>query len=303
MKQAALLALLVSLSIWSCSSTPTMLSAELVPLDVQQQDVSNREQTGPLLRIASLNIAHGRGDRLNQLFVSSDTIGDNLDSIGTYFAKQDIHIAALQEVDSPSWWSGDIDEAREIAVTGGFRQWIQLSHAALGVANYGTAVLSTAPITNAAGVTFAPSPPTANKGFTLAEIQWQLSEHEAVTVDVVSIHMDFSRKSVRQKQLSELGDILKNRDNPLLLLGDFNSESLAQQLIRDAADNHRELHTFHTSDDNHYSYKNKRLDWIIISGELEFVDYHTEAAVLSDHRAVVATIRLASSTTGNSSGE
>ncbi len=303
MRTPALISLLISLSLWSCSSNPSIFSDEPIPLAVQRQEASVRQQSGGLLRIASLNIAHGRGARLNQLLVSSTSISDNLDSIGAYLAQQNVHIAALQEVDSPSWWSGNIDQARHIARKGGFGEWVQLSHASLGIANYGTAILSTAPINKAAGVNFAPSPPTANKGFTVAEIEWRVSDDTVVIVDVVSIHMDFSRKSVRQNQLAELDAMLKNRSNPLLLLGDFNSESLAQQLIRDAAQNNRRMHTIHHGNDDLASYKNKRLDWIIISGDLEFVDYYTEPAVLSDHRAVVATIKLAATTPEKRFGE
>jgi endonuclease/exonuclease/phosphatase family metal-dependent hydrolase len=38
--------------------------------------------------------------------------------------------------------------------------------------------------------------------------------------------------------------------------------------------------------------RGRRLDWILISPEFEFVEYRTLPDVISDHRAVVATLKL-----------
>ena len=174
----------------------------------------------------------------------------------------------------------------------GYGWWIQASHASLGIADYGTGILSSAPISAAARLDFTPSPPTAGKGFTVAEVNWQRADQSMIVIDVVSLHMDFSRKSVREQQIEELDKTLKNRTNPLILMGDFNSETLAERLVKNAPDNKRLLHAWTGSEEQHYSYKKKRLDWIIISGELEFLDYTTTTDILSDHRAIVASLRL-----------
>ena len=244
------------------------------------------------IRVATLNVAHGRGDSLNQLLVSEARTRANLEAIGRFLLERDIHIAALQEVDSPSWWSGDFDHATAIAVAGGFSHYAQASHAHLGIADYGTAILSRLPVTAAAAVDFAPSPPTAGKGFTVAEIAWRLDESTPLTLDVISIHMDFSRASVRESQLAELEAAMASRQNPVLIMGDFNSEALARRLVDRSADNPRRLHTVADAGGTHASYKEKRLDWIIASGDIEIIHYHTDPAELSDHRAVIATIRL-----------
>jgi endonuclease/exonuclease/phosphatase family metal-dependent hydrolase len=39
------------------------------------------------------------------------------------------------------------------------------------------------------------------------------------------------------------------------------------------------------------TYNSKRLDWILVSSDLEFVDYHVVNDELSDHRLVVTTLR------------
>jgi hypothetical protein len=51
---------------------------------------------------------------------------------------------------------------------------------------------------------------------------------------------------------------------------------------------------------NTFAFRGRRLDWILISPELEFVDYRTLPETLSDHQAVVATLRLAPIAAGGS---
>ena len=275
----------------SCSGTPTAPSALPRDLAIQRADAQSPATASPLLSVATLNVAHGRGDSLNQLLVSGDSTRRNLNTIGRFLEKQAIHVAALQEVDSPSWWSGGFDHTTYLAELAGFPYWAQAAHASLGVGHYGTAVLSRFPIRQALALDFAPSPPTATKGFTLAEVAWPAGPDRTVILDVISIHMDFSRKSVRRSQLQELEQVMAQRRNPLVLMGDFNSEGLAERLLR-ATENSRRLHTVPLQAGVHSSYKDKRLDWIIVSGEFEIVDYRTAPEVLSDHRAVLATLAL-----------
>jgi endonuclease/exonuclease/phosphatase family metal-dependent hydrolase len=292
MPRYTLVTIALILSLAACSGAAVVASSEPQLLSVNRVESATQAPPQQVLRVSSLNIAHGRGESFNQLLVSKDRIRDNLERIAGFLRDKEIHIAALQEVDAPSSWSGRFDHADFIANDAGYPYWIQASHASVGLADYGTAILSSAPITAAAQQDFTPSPPTAGKGFTIAEIIWEGAPESPLVIDVVSIHMDFSRKSVRQKQTEELDAVLRNRDNPLIIMGDFNSESLAYELVRNAAENERLLHTWIEADNPHYSYKKKRLDWIIVSGEFEFIDYRTETDVLSDHRAVVAELRL-----------
>ena len=284
--------LILIASLLACSTGPGAVDSSPQVLDVRAGENTATPAQSPILRIATLNIAHGRGESLNQMLVTNSTIENNLAAIADFLQQQGIHIAALQEVDAPSHWSGNMDQAGFIARRAGYPWWVQASHASLGIADYGTAVLSTLPIHEAMQVDFPPSPPTAQKGFTLAQIQWQPDEQAAVAIDVISIHMDFSRKSVRRQQLEKLDLLLRERRNPLILMGDFNSEYLASRLMESAAEDERHLHTWAGGESPHFSYKKKRLDWIIVSGDLEFVDYTTASEPLSDHKAVIASLRL-----------
>lgn len=271
--------------------SPPANAGILEALQVQVTGHQQRLQSADTLSIATLNVAHGRGDSLNQLLVSTSRTRQNLSRIADTLAGEGIQVVALQEADSPSLWSGNFEHTTWLADRGRYGWYVQSPHARIGLGNYGTAVLSSLPMAAAFSLSFPPSPPTARKGFTLAELDWRLPQAQ-VALDVISIHMDFSRKSVRQEQLQELQRALARRQNPLVIMGDFNSTEIARQLMREAKENGRHLHTIGDDAPQYHSYKKTRLDWILLSDELEFIDYRTLPGVLSDHKLVTARIRL-----------
>ena len=113
-------------------------------------------------------------------------------------------------------------------------------------------------------------------------------------VDVVSLHLDFSRSTVRQAQIQELVTLLQQRNNPVVVLGDFNTDgsgdnsclkTLQHALkLKAYAGNGKKFETFPLTE--------KRLDWILISPQMSFANYHTLPDVVSDHLAVVAELTL-----------
>jgi len=75
-------------------------------------------------------------------------------------------------------------------------------------------------------------------------------------------------------------------------MGDFNSEWLAvSSIIKELAKKTR-YKTYQPESTDLGTYKNKRLDWILITNELEFVNYQVLPDTLSDHAMVVADIRF-----------
>jgi endonuclease/exonuclease/phosphatase family metal-dependent hydrolase len=116
---------------------------------------------------------------------------------------------------------------------------------------------------------------------------------EPLIVDVVSVHLDYLSPSVREGQLRQLTGTLSQRSNPRIVLGDFNSEwsapdSMVRRLVGDAA-----LQAFEPAADDHATYGDRRIDWILISPDFRFERYETLPDVVSDHRAVMADISLA----------
>ena len=284
-----------------CSLLLTQSACSEVPatsLTVIQQRSPDIAFTGDTLKVLSLNVAHGRKDRMNQLLLSGNTIRKNLADIATFLARTGADIVALQEADAASRWSGNFDHVALLAEQAGYPVFSHTPHASSWLFSYGTAILSQAAFTETINYTFEPSPPTMNKGFTLAQIVWhpQVDNEPLVPVDVISVHLDFSRQEVRESQIQEITQALGDRDNPVIILGDFNSDWLADELVvRSLADDNK-LKGYRPEDNSLGTYisgeNSKRLDWILISSSLEFVRYEVLPDVLSDHKAVFAEIAL-----------
>jgi endonuclease/exonuclease/phosphatase family metal-dependent hydrolase len=272
----------------ACSQAPATV------LNVIQSRSPQIAYTVDPLKVMSLNIAHGRKDGMNQLLLSGTTIRNNLDDIALVLVQSGADIVALQEADVPSRWSGNFDHIALLAEKADYAAVASTPHASSWLFNYGTAILSHAAFTETLNYTFEPSPPTMNKGFTLAQIVWQPQgeEQPPVLLDIVSVHLDFSRKQVRESQIREITQALAGRDNPTIILGDFNSDWLADELVVRALADDNKLKGYRPSADDLGTYPSgdKRLDWILISETLEFISYEVLPDVLSDHKAVVAEI-------------
>lgn len=242
------------------------------------------------LDVMTLNLAHGRKDGFSQILQSDRTIRGHLDEIAAVLRRESPDLVALQEADGPSVWSGNFNHVALLGESGGFRYSIQGAHVDGGGLSYGTALLSRRPIRKPVSVTFEPSPPTLAKGFVAGRVPFPGDSD--FSVDVVSVHLDFARDSVREKQVREMVRILSRRPSPRIVMGDFNSEwDDPDSAVRTLAES-LNLRTFHAGDKGleTFAFSGQRLDWILISPELEFVDYRVVPDILSDHRGVAATI-------------
>ena len=246
-----------------------------------------------VLRVATLNLAHGRKDSINQLFVWENTFKENLDDVADVLAQYKPHVVALQEADAVSRWSGSFDHVAYLAAAAEYPWRTHVSNAEGWLYSYGTALLSAQPIAETIKHTFQPSPPTLDKGFVLAQIEWPSDDkNKSRKIDIISVHLDFSRQSVRDAQIGEMLEILSSRTNPTIILGDFNSEWLAEtSVIKELAEKSRFM-TYKPEANNYNSYKDKRLDWILISKDMEFTSYQVLPETLSDHAMVIADIRF-----------
>ena len=250
---------------------------------------------GPLT-VLTLNIAHSRKDAVNQLMVSEKTIRRNLNETANVLKQSNANIVALQEADGPSRWSGGFDHVAELAQLAGYPWHCRVGQARGWMFDYGTAFLSRVFFTQTIAHSFAPTPPTTTKGFLLGQVAWQPKEEVPTTIllDVVSVHLDFSRRKVREQQVAEIVEVLGQRKNPVIVLGDFNSEWLADESVVAELARRSGLHTYRplATDLGTYQSGKRRFDWILISKELEFIRYEVLPDVVSDHFAVVAEIRL-----------
>ena len=243
------------------------------------------------LRVMTLNVAHGRGDSFHQLLQGSDTTLSNLDTIATLMKNTAPDVVALQEADAPSFWSGNFNHVDYLARQAAFRQSVHGSHAdGIGL-SYGTALIANLELSEAEMVTFTPGLSPVPKGFVVSTITWP--GQPCIDIDVISVHLDFASQSIRRRQAGELIEKLRSRNRPVIIMGDLNTEwqpetsvhYLVQQLglvaYRPDSD---ELSTFPAF--------GERLDWILISPELQYRSYRVIPDVVSDHRGVVAELTL-----------
>lgn len=268
--------------------------------DVQSFGISAERQVQPVstaasgLKVMTLNMAHGRGDSFHQLLQTTDTTLGNLDAIAVMLNREQPDVIALQEADGPSFWSGNFNHLAYLAERSPYSWAVngrQVEGAGLA---YGTALLSSFELQQPQAITFDPSLAMIRKGFVVSTINWP--GHPELKVDIVSVHLDFSSEFTRRQQARELIAVMQDRGRPMIVMGDLNTDwqhedstvrLLATELDLDAhSPEVQGLETFPLS--------GKRLDWILLSGELEFSSYRVVTDVLSDHRGVVAEVVLKS---------
>lgn len=244
----------------------------------------------PVLRVLTLNASHGRNTAINQVFVGKKKTYANLDAIAGLLSVAAADVVALQEVDAPSRWSGGFDHVTYLAEQAGYPCAVHGLHSASWISTYGTALLSRAEMLEPASIQFSPSPPSKQKGFVRAELLWQ-TDTGTRRITVASVHFDFLSRKTRGSQVAEMVADLSQVDGPLIVLGDLNSEwhasaSHVQQLARDL-----NLHAFGPDRDDLGTYKKptgKRLDWILISQDLQFRSYEVLPEIVADHFSVYA---------------
>jgi len=245
------------------------------------------------LKLMTLNMAHGRKDGFSQIFQTEKELLSHLDEIADVLKREKPDILALQEADGPSAWSGNFDHVAYLAQKAGFHFWIRGEHVKIPGLSYGTAILSRLSLEKQFSVTFMPSPPTPSKGFVAVSVKWPGSQDAEIRV--VSVHLDFSRESVRKEQIRSMTERLSADKIPLIIMGDFNcgwekgtsavAKTARSLNLKVWQENAQDLQTFPQARPG------KRLDWILIPCQFEFAEYRVLDDVLSDHRAVVSVIR------------
>ena len=217
---------------------------------------------------------------------------DALDRIARVLVREAPQVVALQEADGAAVWSGNFNHVDYLAKHGGFGHRFRGEHVKGLRLSYGTALLSKRPLGECASITFAPSPPTLSKGFVTSSLAWPGKPHTRVTV--ASVHLDFARASVRREQVQRLVAELKDIKGPLVVMGDFNCQWQGKEssLRTLAGDLDLQAHQPDADDMATFPESGERLDWILISRELNFVSHRRLDDKLSDHLGVVAELRL-----------
>jgi endonuclease/exonuclease/phosphatase family metal-dependent hydrolase len=246
------------------------------------------------LKVISLNLAHGRKKGRYQALQKRRAIQSNLDDVANVLRRERPDVVALQEADGPSLWSGNFDHVAYLTAAAELPYFFRGEHVKGMKLSYGTALLSQAPLKESLSFAFPPSPPTFTKGFVLGTISWP--GRPGFQVEIASIHLDFSRAAVRRQQVQQIVAQFSGRDKPRILMGDFNCRWAGRDRSLRVLAEELDLIAYKPTAKgmNTFSKLRRRLDWILISPELEFANYENLPDTLSDHRAVVAVLRTAS---------
>lgn len=237
----------------------------------------------------TLNMAHGRKDGFSQIFLSKAKIRSNLDDIVLLLKKRRPDLVALQEADSLSIWSGHFNHIAYIAEQAGYNYSVSGDHVKGMMLSYGTALLSQSPFSKPLSVTFPPSPPTSPKGFVSAVVN--ISDKSAVMM--VSVHLDFFSKNVRESQVREMIKRLSSYKQSLIVMGDFNCEGKKGSAVNLLSEK-LNLSVYKTGSINMITFPalKKQLDYILISKGFEFVKYKVVKDIVSDHFGVISEIKI-----------
>jgi len=285
---------LTFLTLLACSLSPGIGQAADCP-EAQGAAVIDSDS----VRVVTLNVAHGRKDGKNQMLLKDETIRSNLLELAQLLDRVDADVIALQEADAESAWSGKFDHVELLAENSAYGCFHHGIHASNRMYDFGTALLSRRPFQGEFVHSFKPSRPTTTKGFSVAALGWNPggSLPRPLLVKFVSVHLDFSRRSVRRSQIDELVAVLSRIEGPMVLMGDFNTDWQTEDSSLKYLAEQMGLSVYepHTEGLSTYGDKGARLDWILISLELEFSNYAVFPEVVSDHYAVAAEIVLKNS--------
>ncbi len=250
------------------------------------------------LRVMTLNVAHGARAPVPAVLFRRATIERNLSAIAALVRDTAPDILALEELDRRSFYSDDIDHYDWIREESGMVHGSFGAHRdverGLFAMRHGTALLSAFPLEAPDSVAFR-TWALDDKGLVVATIRPPaLGGRE---VDVVAIHTDPFFEGTRRAHVARTIAALRARGvRPLIVMGDMNAAwNQGRASLGDLA---RGLglrpYLGPDAEDTYPAGKHpwRRIDWILISDDLDFLAYRTLDPIVSDHRAVVAEIAL-----------
>lgn len=103
-------------------------------------------------------------------------------------------------------------------------------------------------------------------------------------INVLVAHLEYSNKKVRAKQIEQISGIIHNIKGPIILMGDFNVESVEElQIFTDKLSS-----IYGSNEPITYPETNATLDFIFFSNELVLNKWNIRKLDISDHYPVEA---------------
>ncbi len=250
------------------------------------------------IRVMTLNVAHGARAPVPAALFRRRTIEDNLSRIAALLRDERPDVVALEELDRRSFYSAGIDHYEWLREESG------LGHGVFGAGRdvprglfamrHGTALLSALPLESGDSVAFH-AWALDDKSLAVATVRPPaLGGRE---VDVVALHTDPLFEGVRRAHVARTVATLRARGRrTIVVMGDMNASWKEGRASLGTLAKSLDLRPYLGPDaeDTYPAGKHpwRRIDWILISRDLEFEGYRTLDAEVSDHRAVVAELHL-----------
>lgn len=262
------------------------------------------------IRIATLNIAHGRGAKLGLSNWAGGTPQERqarLTQLGALLARSNLDIVILNEVDFEAIWSNYVDQAEAIAHASGFpyvvRQRNVDVYTVAARLRFGNAVLSKFRVIRAE---YRPLPALSSIENAVAgnhdSLFVELEVSETQRLGVWAVHLEVRDEAIRRRAIETILTNYPPLTLPTVLLGDLNSIvssdpsstnlSAANMLVSSGQftvyppASTSEFFTFPSQDPR------RTLDWIFIPKSLRFAGGEIMKNNLTDHHGVVAEIAL-----------
>lgn len=106
-------------------------------------------------------------------------------------------------------------------------------------------------------------------------------------LNIINLHLGLN-DTEREKQLKEVESFVKNLEDPYIVVGDFNdgNMNINEDIFKDAATkvNKDNTLTFSTALD--------RIDYILVSPDIEVIDYDVLMKNMSDHYPIVSKFKI-----------
>lgn len=255
----------------------------------------------PRLRLVTFNIAHGRGLRPIQGLQTKRSMQAHLRRIAALLIRLDADVVALQEIDRDSRWAGNFDHLEYLRTHAGYAHslhGITTQRAGLFNLNYGNAFLSRYALEEGEAVAFGRRT-VGEKGFLFAEVSVG-----GCRVPLINLHLHYRSRKARMEQVGQVFRYLAQRHNarspywsvPPVVCGDFNTSGKASDATAgllaelgyfgDYAAHPLHGRTFPSP------LPARLLDFILVPEEVPVVRSEVIASWLSDHRPVLADLKL-----------
>lgn len=262
------------------------------------------------LRLATFNIAHGRGTNDTTNWSNAEDRHERLLQISRLM-REHADIVVLNEVDFDASWTAHENQAQFLARHAGYPHVMEQRNFDVSLPFYrlrfGNALLSRFPIRSAQFVKLPPRSDWENrlagsKQGSLVDIQL----NNEVTLRFFVTHLEWRDETTRSQSGEILSPLISESPLPFFCLGDFNctptmaaagsepvNETTLDTLLRIGG-----VKAFRSPplSPDEFTYSSWQpaigIDWILIPKDWEFDNLDVLDVELSDHRPVFATVRM-----------